>query len=180
MPWVVRPYDLIPAQGGLTTVPMPASSSKSLSRFLIPAVLLVLLVAVLIFHYATQSSSTTASGEKLTANAAWELVQKEELAIVDIRRPEEWQQTGTPQGAIRLSFETHPEGPEGFLRDLETALESDKTRSFAIICRTGNRTGLLLPFLHANGFTKAQAIPEGMAGSSHGRGWLRHGLPLDR
>ena len=159
---------------------MPTSPPKSSSRFLIPAALLTLLVAVLIFHYATQSAPTTVSGDNLTANVAWELVQKGELAIVDIRRLEEWRQTGTPQGAIRLSFETHPEGPEGFLRDLETALESDKTRPFAIICRTGNRTGLLLPFLHANGFTATRAIPEGMAGSSHGRGWLRHGLPLDR
>ncbi|WP_169732584.1 rhodanese-like domain-containing protein [Desulfonatronum lacustre] len=159
---------------------MPTSSPKPSMWYLIPAALLALLVAVLIFHYATQSSSTTASGENLTAKAAWELVQEGELSIVDIRRPEEWRQTGTPQGAIRLSFETHPEGPEGFLRDLEAALESDKTRPFAIICRTGNRTGLLLPFLHANGFTATRAIPEGMAGSSHGRGWLRHGLPLDR
>lgn len=171
---------LIPAQGGLTETPMPTSSSKSSSRYLIPAALLALLVAVLVFHYAAQSSSTPATGENLTATAAWELVQEGELTIVDIRRPEEWRQSGTPQGAIRLSFETHPEGSEGFLRDLETALESDKTRPLAIICRTGNRTGLLLPFLHANGFTAAKAIPEGMAGSSHGRGWLRHGLPVDR
>ncbi len=159
---------------------MPTSSSKPSKRYLIPAAFLALLVAVLVFNYAPQSSSTTVSEENLTATAAWEMVQEGELIIVDIRRPEEWQQTGTPQGAIRLSFETHPGGPEGFLRDLETALESNKTRPFAIICRTGNRTGLLLPFLHANGFTKARAIPEGMAGSSHGRGWLRHGLPLDR
>ncbi|WP_051822429.1 rhodanese-like domain-containing protein [Desulfonatronum thiodismutans] len=159
---------------------MPTSHPKPSTRFLIPAVLLAMLVAVLIFQYATQSSSTTVSGDNLTANAAWEMVQERKLTIVDIRRAEEWQQTGTPQDAIRLSFETHPQGPEGFLRDLEAALESDKTRPFAIICRTGNRTGLLLPFLHANGFTKAQAIPEGMTGSSHGRGWLRHGLPVDR
>ncbi|WP_158269812.1 rhodanese-like domain-containing protein [Desulfonatronum sp. SC1] len=159
---------------------MPTSSSKPSRRYLIPAAFLALLVAVLIFHYATQSSPITVSGENLTAKAAWEQVQEGGLTIVDIRRPEEWRQTGTPQGAIRLSFETHPEGPEGFLRDLEAALESDKTSPFAIICRTGNRTGLLLPFLHANGFTEAQAIPEGMAGSSHGRGWLRHDLPVDR
>lgn len=159
---------------------MPTSHPKSSRRFLIPAVLLALLVAVLIFHYATQSSPTTASGENLTAKAAWEMVQEGELTIVDIRRAEEWRQTGTSQGAVRLSFEQHPEGPEGFIRDLSAVLEGDRSRPFAIICRTGNRTGLLLPFLHANGFSEAQAIPEGMAGSTHGRGWLRHGLPLDR
>ena len=159
---------------------MPAPSPKSSKRYLIPAVLLALLVAVLVFHYAAQPSAPSASEEHLTVQAAWELLQQGELAIIDIRRAEEWRQTGTAQGAVRLSFEQHPEGPEGFIRDLTAVLDGDRTRPFAIICRTGNRTGLLLPFLHANGFTAALAIPEGMAGSSHGRGWLRHGLPVDR
>lgn len=156
---------------------MPMRSSK---RFLLPALLLGVLVATLIYQHGTQSSAAPLSAEHLTAREAWEQAQQGELTIVDIRRPEEWRQTGTPQGAIRLSFETHPAGPEGFVRDLSTALGDDRTKPFAIICRTGNRTGLLLPFLQANGFTAARAIPEGMVGSRAGRGWLRHDLPVDR
>jgi rhodanese-related sulfurtransferase len=137
------------------------------------------LVLVLFLLSGARGASASDLEEHLTAKAAWERSQQGELVIVDIRRPEEWRQTGTPQGAIRLSFEAHPKGPRGFLQDLEAALEGDKDRPFAIICRTGNRTGLLLPFLRANGFSAAMAIAEGMAGSRHGRGWLRGKLPLD-
>ncbi|TVR01254.1 MAG: rhodanese-like domain-containing protein [Desulfovibrionales bacterium] len=153
---------------------------RSAKFFLLPVVILGLLVGFLIYqHGVNQPSAAPSSPGSLTAQEAWDRVQQGELTIVDVRRPEEWRQTGTPQGAVRLSFETHPGGPEGFTHDLATALGEDKTKPFAIICRTGNRTGLLLPFLQSKGFTAAKAIPEGMVGSSAGRGWLRHGLPID-
>ena len=153
---------------------------RSSKLFLLPILILGLLVAILVNQHGPQPSASPTSGENLTAREAWDFAQQGQMTIVDIRRPDEWRQTGTPRGSIRLSFETHPGGPEGFVRDLSTALGEDRTRPFAIICRTGNRTGLLLPFLRDNGFTTAKAIPEGMAGSSHGRGWLRTDLPVDR
>ena len=153
---------------------------RSSKRFLLPALCLGLLVATLIHQHQIPTLAAAHSAEHLPARTAWELVRQGRLTIVDIRRPEEWRQTGTPRGAIRLSFETHPGGPAGFVHDLSQALGGDRTKPFAIICRTGNRTGLLLPFLQANGFIAARTIPEGMVGSRSGRGWLRHDLPLDR
>ncbi|SDB39300.1 Rhodanese-related sulfurtransferase [Desulfonatronum thiosulfatophilum] len=132
------------------------------------------------FYQPTQSHTIPSRPGTLSAGQAWALLQNGEIKVIDIRRSEEWQQTGTPRKSLRLSFEQHPDGSQGFLRDLELALDGDKTKPFAIICRTGNRTGTLLPFLHAHGFSGAMDIPEGIAGSSHGKGWLRNDLPLDR
>ena len=44
-----------------------------------------------------------------------------DIVLVDIRQPEEWRQTGVAEGAVRISM-GHPEGGEGFLRDLLAAV----------------------------------------------------------
>ncbi len=153
------------------------------SKMLFPVLICVFFALTTIigiaFHHSAESSDTKRS-DTHTAQEAWNRLQNGEIMVVDIRRPEEWLQTGSPRNSLRLSFEQHPEGADGFLRDLNLALDGDKTKPLAIICRTGNRTKFLLPFLHANGFSGAMAIPEGMAGSSHGKGWLRNDLPVDR
>ncbi|GAB6057321.1 rhodanese-like domain-containing protein [Desulfonatronum parangueonense] len=157
---------------------MPSLSRTHL--LLIFAFIATAIFIVAAFYQPAQSPATPNHSRNISAEQAWTLLQNAEIKIIDIRRPEEWQQTGTPQGSLRLSFEQHPGGSEGFLRDLQLALDGDKTKPFAIICRTGNRTAMLLSFLHANGFTAAMAIPEGIVGSSHGIGWIRSDLPLDR
>jgi len=113
----------------------------------------------------------------MTASEARELQQSGELVLIDIRQPEEWRETGMPQGSVGVSM-AHPEGGQGFLRDVLAAVGGDTDESIALICRTGNRTSQVLPALQRWGFTDVHHIPEGVAGSSYGAGWIPSGLPL--
>jgi rhodanese-related sulfurtransferase len=113
----------------------------------------------------------------MTAAEAHELQQTGELVLIDIRQPEEWRETGMAQGAVGVSM-MHPEGGQGFLRDVLAAVNGDTDARIALICRTGNRTSQVLPALQRWGFTQAKHIPEGMVGSQFGSGWIPSGLPL--
>jgi rhodanese-related sulfurtransferase len=123
------------------------------------------------------STHAQSSLPSMTASEARELQQSGELVVIDIRQPEEWRETGMPEGAVGVSM-MHPEGGQGFLRDVLAAVGDDTETRVALICRTGNRTSQVLPALQRWGFTNAYHIPEGVAGSSFGPGWIPSGLPL--
>ncbi|MFN4262512.1 MAG: rhodanese-like domain-containing protein [Thioalkalivibrionaceae bacterium] len=115
---------------------------------------------------------------RLTATEAFAASRSGELIIVDIRRPEEWSETGVAETAIPISVESHRDGVQGFLRDLEWATGGDRSVPVALICRTGNRTAQLAPQLRQLGYERVFTVDEGMAGSAAGPGWLARGLPL--
>lgn len=114
----------------------------------------------------------------LTAEQAQSLHAAGQIVLVDIRQPEEWRQTGVAEGAVRISM-AHPEGGQGFLRDVLTAVDGNTDAPLVLICRTGNRTSQVVPALQQWGFTQVYHIPEGMLGSGHGPGWIRTGLPVE-
>lgn len=66
-------------------------------------------------------------------------LQGADVLLVDIRRPEEWVQTGVLPNAVLLTYE-HFDSPDAFLAALAPHLDPD--RPVALICRTGNRTNL--------------------------------------
>jgi rhodanese-related sulfurtransferase len=114
----------------------------------------------------------------LTASEARALQESGELVLIDIRQPEEWRQTGMPEGSTGVSM-AHPEGGQGFLRDVLAAVDDNTDAAIALICRTGNRTSQVLPAMQQWGFTRVYHIPEGMLGSSFGPGWIPSGLPIE-
>lgn len=65
-------------------------------------------------------------------------LQSADVLLVDIRRPEEWAQTGVLPNAHLLTYE-HFDTPEAFVAALAPQLDG---RPVALICRTGNRTNL--------------------------------------
>jgi rhodanese-related sulfurtransferase len=105
-------------------------------------------------------------------------VQAGKLKLIDIRRPEEWRQTGVAKGASRIDMQ-HPGGARGFLDDVLKQVNGDRNAPIALICRTGNRTTVVENFLRQQGFTQVYNIREGMAGSAAGPGWMRRGLPVE-
>jgi len=119
-----------------------------------------------------------AAAQQLTAPEAYEAAHAGKLTIVDIRTPPEWKQTGVAQGAVLINM-LHPQGPTGFMNEVLQRVGGDKNAPIALICRTGNRTSQVLRYLRAQGFTNATDIPEGMAGSRAGPGWLKRGLPTE-
>jgi rhodanese-related sulfurtransferase len=117
------------------------------------------------------------SGSGLSAPEAYAQVQAKKLTLIDIRRPEEWRQTGVAQDALRINM-IQPQGEAGFVQQVSTAVGGDKNAPIGLICRTGNRTTKMQAALREAGFTQVFNIKEGMAGSGAGPGWIARGLPV--
>jgi rhodanese-related sulfurtransferase len=117
-------------------------------------------------------------GATLTAPDAYTQAQTGKLTLVDIRRPDEWRQTGVAPGARRINM-AHPQGAAGFVQQLTAELGGDKNAPIGLICRTGNRTTQMQQVLRKAGFTQVYNINEGMAGSAAGPGWIARGLPVE-
>lgn len=76
----------------------------------------------------------SAQGRPLTAAPSAAELALAPVLLVDIRRPEEWVETGVLPNALLITYET----PGQFLRALAPHLRPGQP--VALICRTGNRT----------------------------------------
>lgn len=108
----------------------------------------------------------------LTPQEAHDGVRAGDLLLVDIRTPEEWQQTGVARGAWPIDMRRQDFGPI-----LLALRERNPSRRVAVICRTGNRTGYLVDVLRKNGIEDVLDVSEGMVGGRNGPGWIKTGLP---
>jgi rhodanese-related sulfurtransferase len=111
----------------------------------------------------------------ITVGEAHARAQAGEIVLVDIRTPEEWKETGVATSAHAITMH---QDPRRFTQQVLAALGGDRTRPVALICRTGNRSSNLLAEMRRAGFTNVADVGEGMAGSRHGKGWLKSGLPV--
>ncbi len=111
------------------------------------------------------SACSSDSGATLTAPDAHAQAQAGALTLIDIRRPDEWRQTGVAQDALQINM-----APE---------VGGDRDAPIGLICRTGNRTTHMQQALRKAGFTQVYNIDEGMVGSRAGPGWIARGLPVE-
>ncbi|MDD9720168.1 rhodanese-like domain-containing protein [Sulfitobacter sp. PR48] len=109
----------------------------------------------------------------LSAPEALARAQLGEILLVDIRRPDEWQATGIPLGAVPLDLRR-----DDFVEALLAEAGGDRARPVALICARGVRSARLGKRLSQAGFTAILDVPEGMLGSGAGPGWLARGLPV--
>jgi rhodanese-related sulfurtransferase len=116
-------------------------------------------------------------GPTLAAPEAYAQAQAGKLTLIDIRRPDEWRQTGVAKDALQINM-AHPQGTAGFVQQVAAELGGDRNAPIGLICRTGNRTTQMQQVLRKSGFTQVYNIKEGMAGSAAGPGWIARGLPL--
>jgi rhodanese-related sulfurtransferase len=100
-----------------------------------------------------------------------------QVTIIDIRRPDEWRQTGLPTGAERATVR-FSRGPNEFLRRIAALTKGDKSRPIALICAAGVRSGYASKLLASRGYTQVMDISEGMLGNGKGAGWLARDLPI--
>jgi rhodanese-related sulfurtransferase len=119
------------------------------------------------------------SGPTLAAPDARAQVRAGTLTLIDIRRPDEWRQTGVAEDALRINM-AHPQGTPGFVRQVAAEVGGDKNAPIGLICRTGNRSTHMQQALREAGFTQVYNVKEGMAGSAAGPGWVKRGLPVQR
>ncbi len=85
--------------------------------------------------------------EVINVEATPEFVNSTKLKIIDIRTPHEWRETGIVKGSYTLTFfdERGNYDTEDFLNSLNKIVKKDE--KFALICRTGSRTGMVSNFL---------------------------------
>ena len=92
--------------------------------------------------------STMASAEvfEIGNNQLSSLIEKQ-VPIIDIRRQEEWNQTGIVENSILMTFfnKNGKADIENWLKNLD--LVAKKNEPFILICRTGRRTSLVAKFL---------------------------------
>ncbi|CAN7540243.1 rhodanese-like domain-containing protein [Bosea sp. LjRoot237] len=109
----------------------------------------------------------------LSVSEAHEAAKAGKLVLVDIRTPEEWTDTGVPEGAIKLDM-------TGSAFEVRlAALKLDHPgKPIALICRTGNRTSALQKKLATRGWTNLVDVRGGLLGNPKDKGWLAEGLPV--
>ncbi len=100
-----------------------------------------------------------------------------QVTIIDIRRPDEWRQSGLPAGAERATVRLS-RGPNEFLNKIAKLTQGDKSKPIALICAAGVRSGYAAKLLASRGYTQVMDISEGMLGNGHGAGWLARDLPI--
>ena len=124
------------------------------------------------------SAGPTVAQTVVSAPVALDRREADAVTIVDIRRPDEWRDTGLPAGAARATILSR-NGALGFLKRIEEITGGDKDKPLALICAGGVRSRLAAELLGEKGYTRITDIREGMHGSRFGPGWLRRGLPLE-
>ncbi|MAB11403.1 rhodanese-like domain-containing protein [Hyphomonas sp.] len=111
----------------------------------------------------------------LPADSAWQMVQRGEIVVLDVRTPTEWAMTGLPRDSHGINVKDRD-----FVAQARGAVLGDLDHPIAVICRTGQRSSEAASVLEKAGFTHVFDIKEGMLGKEGaGDGWLKRGLPVD-
>lgn len=107
-------------------------------------------------------------------NQGLEHLLQQSVPVIDVRRPEEWRQTGMVQGSRGMTFvDANGRVMPGFLETLSATVSKDQP--VVLICRTGNRTDVLARHLvEQMGYSQVYNVREGIMG------WLREGRPVSR
>ena len=95
------------------------------------------------------------------------------VPVIDIRRPEEWKQTGVVKGSHLITF-FDARGRYDVQAWLDRlAPIAGKDDPFVLICRTGNRIGTVSRFLDQKlGYKKVYNVQKGITD------WIRKGNPV--
>ena len=129
---------------------------------------LLLLIALLPLTACSEPPYTNIDNQQLKT------LQAQGVPVYDIRRTEEWAQTGVVEGSKRLTFvddkgRVNPEFVEKFTSAV------NKNDPVILICRTGNRTDTLSRALVEQlGYTKIYNVKNGISR------WISEGLPVVR
>ena len=96
------------------------------------------------------------------------------VKLIDIRRPEEWKQTGVVDGSIKLTaFDSQGRFVKSFAEMLEKTVKPDE--EFIVICRSGSRSSALSNWLSTKGgYKNVLNVQSGIAS------WIKEGRAVDK
>ena len=95
------------------------------------------------------------------------------VPVIDVRRPEEWKQTGVVKGSHLLTFfdKQGKYDVNKWMTEFSRIAGQDDT--FILICRTGSRTGIISKFLDQKlSYHKVNNVTKGITQ------WIRKGNPV--
>ena len=95
------------------------------------------------------------------------------VPMYDIRRPEEWRETGVVEGSRKLTYVDASGRPNPEFLARFTA-EVDKNAPVVLICRSGSRSDSLARELVEMGYTQVYNVRNGITR------WLSEGNPVAR
>lgn len=132
------------------------------------------LSAVAMMAASVTGLSANAEINTLTADAAYKMVQRGELVLIDVRTPTEWALTGVPKDSRLANL-----SDSDFLQKARGVVFGDTEAPVALICRSGNRSTKAAEALEKAGFSHVYNITEGVEGNKQETGWIKRGLPTD-
>ena len=135
---------------------------------------IAVLAGLLYFALGLPSGAQSTAPQILAPGEAHAKAVAGEIVLIDIRTPAEWRETGLPASAHAITMN---QDARQLLAALDAATGGDRAKPVALICRTGNRSSYLTAELRKAGFLNVIDVSQGMAGSRHGPGWLKAGLP---
>ena len=108
-----------------------------------------------------------ADPQQLAADAAWTMVQRGDLVLIDVRTPSEWAMTGLPRDAHVATLQD-----VDFLDQARGAVLGDLDQPVAVVCRSGARSALAADTLRDLGFVDALSLAGGF------NAWAQAGRPV--
>lgn len=96
----------------------------------------------------------------------------DQLILIDVRRPEEWVETGIADVATEIDMRS----PE-FLKRVTDLRAANPDKAIAFICAVGSRSAGLANWFSRRGFDNIVDVRAGMIGRN---GWLANRLPVRR
>ncbi|MGL4727395.1 MAG: rhodanese-like domain-containing protein [Bosea sp. (in: a-proteobacteria)] len=117
--------------------------------------------------------AATSALPSISVREAHERAKAGKSILVDIRRPEEWADTGVPQGAIKLDM-TSP----AFEAKLAGLRAENPGKPIDLICRTASRTRVVQEALIKRGWRNVVNVRGGLLGNPGNPGWLDEKLPV--
>ena len=145
-----------------TTTNATPNRSKALRLFLI----------VLLLGFVIMQTYSREPPYKNIENDQLQVMLQNKVPIYDVRRPEEWQQTGVIDGSQLLTYvDANGRIQANFMNRFTT--EVDKNDPVILICRTGSRTRSLAYYLIEElGYTNVYNVENGITQ------WLREKRPV--
>jgi rhodanese-related sulfurtransferase len=111
--------------------------------------------------------------EELSPPEAHRLAAAGVVVLIDIRRPDEWLETGVPEHAHPIQT-----GHPMFMTKVEALAGAGRDKPLVLICQAGVQTRALQRKLIESGFPKVAHVRGGVAGLGTDKGWVGYGLPM--
>ncbi|MFC1990906.1 rhodanese-like domain-containing protein [Chloroflexota bacterium] len=136
-----------------------------LSRVVI--ILALILISFFLYGCINQTESANQTFRDIGVQEAFELIQRNQgntdFIIIDIRTPQEFNE-GYIENAVNIDFYS-----ETFNKDLD---KLDKSKTYFIYCRSGNRSGKAMSIMKELGFKEVNNLSVGI------KEWIAEGLPV--